>query len=180
LLELKALYPNYIGPDNAYVLLASVYRNTSATADEHAVLEELAGRDGDAIAAYRRLMELDEAAQDWEGVARNAHRMLAVNPLTPAPYRFLARAAEHLGHGEEAIAAYRGLALLDETDPAEVHYRLAKLLSETGKKDEARREVLKSLEEAPRFLESHRLLLDLIGDKGPEAKRTQQPTDAAH
>ena len=55
------------------------------------------------------------------------------------------------------------MALLDDTDPAEVHYRLAKLLSQAGKKDEARREVLKSLEEAPRFLDSHRLLLDLVG-----------------
>ena len=43
-----------------------------------------------------------------------------------------------------------------------MHYRLAKLLSQAGKQDEARREVLKSLEEAPRFLESHRLLLDLV------------------
>ena len=66
--------------------------------------------------------------------------------------------------------------MLDETDPAEVHYRLAKLLSQAGKKVEARREVLKSLEEAPRFLESHRLLLDLIGpDKGRRRARPGRP-----
>ena len=111
LLELKALYPEYIGADNAYVLLASVYRQTSAAAEEHAVLEELAQRDGDASPAYLRLMEMDEAAGNWEGVAKNAHRLLAVNPLIPAPYRYLARAAEHLDRRDEAIAAYRGLSL---------------------------------------------------------------------
>jgi hypothetical protein len=60
------------------------------------------------------------------------------------------------------VAAYRALALLDDTDPAEVHYRLAKLLHQAGKNDESRREVLRSLEEAPRFLEAHRLLLELV------------------
>jgi tetratricopeptide (TPR) repeat protein len=163
LLDLKALYPEYVGPENAYVLLASVSKQTKDSAAEQAVLEELAARDGDAVPAYLRLMEMDEAAGNWEGVAKNAQRLLAVNPLIPAPHRHLAHAAEHLDWCDEAIAAYRALSLLDDTDPAEVHFRLAKLLAKAGKNGEARREVLKSLEEAPRFLESHRLLLDLIG-----------------
>ena len=123
-------------------------------------------------------MEIDEAAQNWEGVAKNAHRLLAVNPLIPAPHRHLAHAAEHLDRRDEAIAAYRVLSLLDETDPAEVHYRLAKLLNQAGKKDEARREVLKSLEEAPRFLESHQLLLDLIGPDTATAPGAPRPLGA--
>jgi len=163
LLELKALYPEYVGPENAYVLLAAVSKQMNDSVAEHAVWEELAARDGDAAPAYLRLMQMDEAAGNWEGVARNAYRLLAVNPLIPAPHRHLAHAAEHLDRRDEAIAAYRALSLLDDTDPAEVHYRLAKLLSQAGKKDQARREVLKSLEEAPRFLASHQLLLDLIG-----------------
>jgi tetratricopeptide (TPR) repeat protein len=163
LLEMKALYPEYTGADNAYILLASVFKSTSSAAKEHAILEELAERDGDASQAFLRLMELEEAAGNWEGVAKNARRLLAVNPLIPAPHRYLSRAAEQLDRRDEAIAAYRALCLLDDTDPAELHYHLAKLLSQAGKKVEARREVLKSLEEAPRFLESHKLLLDLVG-----------------
>jgi tetratricopeptide (TPR) repeat protein len=178
LLELKALYPEYIGADNAYLMLAAVYKHTSSVAEEHSVLEELALRDGDAWPAYLRLMELDEAAGNRESVAKNADRFLAVNPLIPAPYRYLARAAEQLDRRDEAIAAYRGLSLLDDTDPSDVHYRLAKLLSQAGKKVEARREVLKSLEEAPRFLESHRLLLDLIGSDGAAVPKPGRPTNA--
>ena len=67
--RVKALYPDYVGPDNPYLLLAIVYRRLSDPAAEHKVLEELAMRDGDAIPAYLRLMELDEAAGDWRGVA---------------------------------------------------------------------------------------------------------------
>jgi tetratricopeptide (TPR) repeat protein len=162
LLKLQALFPDYVGPENAYMMLAAVYKHSADAKAEHAVLEELAKRDGDAIPAYQRLMELDEAAGDWDGVARNANRFLAVNPLVPEPYRRLARAAESLGRRNEAVAAYRALATLDDTDPAEIHFRLAKLLHQAGDRDEARREVLKSLEEAPRFLDAHQLLLDLV------------------
>jgi predicted Zn-dependent protease len=160
--QLKGLYPEYVGAENAYVLLARVYKQSSDTAAERQVLEELAARAGDAGPAYQRLMELDEAAKDWGALAKDARRLLAVNPLIPGPHRQLARAAEQLGERSEAVTAYRALALLDTTDPAEVHYRLAKLLRADGKPDEARREVLKSLEEAPRFLEAHRLLLELV------------------
>ena len=166
LLKFKALDPGYVGSENAYMLLAAVHKRLSEPSEERAVLEELARRDGDASAAYLRLMELGEAAGDWAAVARNADRLMSVNPLIPAPHRQLARASEQMGKRDEAIAAYRALSLLDETDPAEVHFRLAKLLHEAGKKDEARREVLKSLEEAPRFLDAHRLLLEVIGPEG--------------
>jgi tetratricopeptide (TPR) repeat protein len=163
--RLKRLYPEYVGAENAYMLLAAVYKKTSDPAGERAILEELATRDGNASPAYLRLMELDEQASDWKKLARDARRLMAVNPLIVAPHRALARAAERLGERDEAVASYRAVAILDETDPAEVHYRLAKLLSQAGKRDEARLEVLKSLEEAPRFLDAHRLLLELNGDR---------------
>ena len=67
LLKFKALDPDYVGAENAYVLLAAVHKRLSEPAEERAVLEELAARDGDASAAYLRLMELDEAAGDWAG-----------------------------------------------------------------------------------------------------------------
>jgi tetratricopeptide (TPR) repeat protein len=171
---LKELYPEYVGAGNAYVLLASVYRRTGRAAEEHAILEELAARDGDAAPAYLRLLELDAAAGDWPNLEKNARRLLAVNPLIPTPHRQLAHASERLGNHAEAIAAYRALVLLDQTDPAEVHYRLARLLHQTGKAKEARREVLKALEEAPRFQEAHRLLLELVESKSESKPENPQ------
>jgi tetratricopeptide (TPR) repeat protein len=167
--QLKKFYPEYVGPENAYMLLATVSRQTSDRSAEHAVLEELAGRDGDASPAYLRLIELDLAAGNWKGLATNARRLLAVNPLVPSPHRALARATEELGERDEAVAAYRALAVCDDTDPAALHYHLARLLQQGGKNDEARREVLKSLEEAPRFLDAHRLLLELTDRRNSAA-----------
>lgn len=174
LLRLKATYPEYVGPDNPYMLLATVHRRLSDPEAERAVLAELLARDADAVPALLRRMELDEAAGDWDALAADARRMLGVNPLVPAPHRGLARAAERLGDRGEAIASYRALALMDDPDPAEVHYRLARLLRDDGREAEARREALKSLEEAPRFLDAHRLLLELA-DPDPPPPRPEDP-----
>lgn len=162
LTKYQALDPDYVGEENAYMLLAEVHKRKGDAAAERAALEELASRDGDATPVFQRLVDLATAAGDWEAVAANARRLLAVNPLVPAPYRSLADAAERLGRRDEAIAAGRALVVLDEADPAGVHHRLARLLAAAGRRDEARREALKALEDAPRFLDAHRLLLELV------------------
>lgn len=166
---LKALYPEYVGPDNAYVLLALTYQKTSKPTEEAAALEEWAKRDSDATAAHQRLIELCETGGDWAGAARNARRWLAVNPLTPLPHRALAKAAERLKERDEAMTAYRAVLTFGVPDAADVHYRLAVLHEQGGERDKARREVLKALEDAPRNREAHELLLKLAdpADKKP-------------
>ncbi len=161
---LRPLVPDDAGPDSVYRSLAVVQRNLGDVAAERAALAELVRLDGDATDAFARLAELDEAAGDWPAVAADARRLLAVNPLIPSPHRLLARAAERTGDPAAAVAAYRAVAVLDDTDPADLHFRIASLLRQVGKNDEARREVLKSLEEAPRFLAAHELLLELVSD----------------
>jgi len=160
--KLKELYPEYLGSDNAYEMLSAAYRMTAEPAKERAVLEEWAVRESAAGPAYTRLAELAEKEGDWRNAAKNAKRQLAVNPLIPGPYRVLARASEELGDRQDSIAAYRALLRLGEPDEANIHYRLAILLKKTGERDAAKRELLRSLEIAPRFLEAHQLLLELI------------------
>jgi hypothetical protein len=55
---------------------------------------------------------------------------------------------------------------LDPEDPSEVHYRLARQLHKLGE-PEAHRQVLQALEEAPRFRDAQRLLLELNRAKTP-------------
>jgi tetratricopeptide (TPR) repeat protein len=159
--HLRDIFPNDIQPQNAYDLLAVAYRGLADVEAEREALEALASRDDSAIDAYLRLMEIAESKQDWEAVAKNAHRMLAVNPLVAAPHRYLAKAAANLNRRDEAIRANEALLKFDTTDVAETHYRLATLLREDSKADAARRHALMALEEAPRYLAAHKLLLEL-------------------
>src|SRR5438874_879872 len=105
-------------------------------------------------------MELDSAGGNWPEVKQNALRYLAVNPLVPAPYRYLADAAHHMGAVKEGMAACQALVQLDPPDPAETHYRLASFLYEAGEPT-AKRHVLQALEEAPRYHDALRLLLQI-------------------
>jgi tetratricopeptide (TPR) repeat protein len=161
--RLKDVYPDGMEAESCYAIMAAAHRGLGDAAEERGALEELAARDSDAAPAYLRLMEIGEGEGNWESVAQNARRMLAVNPLVAAPHRYLARAAEKLGHRDEAIRAYKALLLFDTTDAAETHFRLAQLLRDADNRAEAKRHVLQALEEAPRFLEAHRLLLELAG-----------------
>ncbi len=161
LVRLIALYPTQTGPECAYALLGAAHRQMGETNQEREVLGKLAPLESDDTATFLRLMELDAAVQDWPGVAENAERFLAVNPLVPQPYRFLAQAAEESGKRESAIRAYERLLLLDAPDPAEEYYRLARLLDEKGDARGAKRQALQALEEAPRFTAALRLLLKL-------------------
>ena len=152
------LYPNQSGANNAYALLAAVHRGLNESEQERAALEKWAAQSADALDAYSRLLELAQNDQDWKSVEQNAERFIAVNPLVPQPYRFLASASEKLGETNQAIGAYQKLLLLDPADPADVHYHLAELLS-LNNDPAAKRHVLQALEEAPRFRDAHRLLL---------------------
>jgi tetratricopeptide (TPR) repeat protein len=159
--RLIELFPGHIGPSSAYGLLARTHRELEESDREREVLAAWSARDDEAVDAYRRLMELGEAAEDWETVWENAERFLAVNPLIPLPYRYRAVAAEALGRPASAAASFRAVLHLDPANPAAVHYALARVLHAMGEDPEARRQVLLALEDAPRFREALALLLEL-------------------
>ncbi|TWT33919.1 tetratricopeptide repeat protein [Posidoniimonas corsicana] len=173
--RLRELYPEYTGAGNAYTLLSQSYHELNDEASEREALEALAARDSEATGAFFRLAEMAEQNQDWGAVLQNAERLLAVDPLTPIPHRYLARAADALEQPTSAIAAYRALLEFETSDPVNAHYRLATLLQDEGRRDEARREVLLALEDAPRFLDAHKLLLELV-DMNDEAPSTDAPS----
>ena len=112
-------------------------------------------------------------------MSENAERFLAVNPLLPQPYRLLARASEQLGRSAPGIRSYEKLLLMDPPDPADVHYQLARLLHQKGDSAPAKRQVLQALEEAPRYPNALKLLLEIEGTNAPAATRSPEPTPAS-
>jgi tetratricopeptide (TPR) repeat protein len=146
------------------------------TDQQRRALEQLAARQGDAIDAYLRLMELAAQVPDGEATIAYARQLMAVDPLHKAAHRLVVEAAEQVGDRSLAIESSRALLLMDPADPARVHYRLARLLEQTGDRPSARRHVLQALEEAPRFRDAHRLLLRLVGSSPAEREETDRRT----
>jgi len=168
--KLIQFFPGNTGADNAYWLLGEAHRGLNETNAERLVLTTLANLEADDVDTYSRLMELSAIAKDWGAIATNAERYIAVNPLAAAPYRHLAQASEALGRRDTAISACKTMLLLDPPDPAGAHFQLARLLHE-NRDPAAKRHLLQALEEAPRFREGHRLLLEM--------KKTSEPTNTA-
>lgn len=153
--------------NNAYLLLAEAYQKLEDPAKEREILLRVAQLSGSAVDTFGRLMELGTQARDWPLVERHARNFLAVNPLLTYPHQNLGRSCEAQDKAADAINAYRKLLQLDPADPADVHFRLGRLL----KKEDAetsRLHILKALEEAPRFRAAHKLLLEFPQKKEDE------------
>ena len=171
---LEALADSYHGEsraENPLWLLAAVQRNLKETNAELATLEKFAKQESDFVNLPLRLIELSEDRKDWAAMTKHAERLLAINPLLSSPHRALAQAGVAQGRNDQAIGAYRKLLLLDPPNPAEVHFELARLLNARGdSKDDARHHALQALEEAPRFREAQRLLLEIVGSASGPSK----------
>jgi len=161
--KLIALYPQYAGEDNAYRLLAEVHRQLGETEQEKEVLGRLAMISSDAIYAYGRLVEIATEKEDWQSVLKYGEKYMSVYPMLAQLHWQLGRAAEELGRDEQAIQSYRCLLMLDPADPADVNYRLGRLLLAKDPAG-AKRHVLLALAEAPRFRQAHRLLLKIMDE----------------
>ena len=177
LLKLKSLYPQFTDGGNPYEQLAAVYRKLEKPAEEKAILEEFAKLEADGVPANLRLAEIHTEAGEWSKLGLAAKRLLAVDPLLKQAHQAAALAAEKQNKTGEAIAALARLAVLEPDDPADVHFRLATALHAQGRKVEAKRQVLKALEEAPRYRAAHRLLLKIVAER-PNQQVTEKTVAA--
>jgi tetratricopeptide (TPR) repeat protein len=178
--KLITLYPQDTGDDNAYRLLAEAHQQLGETQQEKDVLGRLAMISSDAAYAYGRLVEIAMEEGDWRSVVRYGEKYMAVYPMPAQLHWQLGRASEELGRDEQAIESYRRLLLLDPTDPADVNYRLGRLLQYKDPAG-AKRHVLLALAEAPRFRQAHSLLLRIMNESREPAaaesnKQNEQPT----
>ncbi len=165
--KITSHFPIQPGNEVAPRLTAQAWRGLGNLEEERKILEAIARTDHEAPDVYLQLVALDLEDERWDSLHLNLQRLLAVNPLIPQSYRYLARSSEAMGETDRAIGAYQTLLQLDPGDPAEVHYQLARLLHEK-ESPQAHRHVLQALEEAPRFRAAYRLLHSIT------ARETQQ------
>jgi tetratricopeptide (TPR) repeat protein len=174
LAQMQSLYPDDETSSGALSMLAEVHRELKDTVAERAALERLAQLADDDVETLTRLIELATKAEDWPAVQKYALRWLGVNPLSGAPHRAAAAAAEALGERQLAIDSYRAQLLLSPFDPAEIHLKLATLLQQAGELAAAKRHALLALEETPRFRAAYARLLAIVEQMEQNKKSTNE------
>jgi tetratricopeptide (TPR) repeat protein len=100
---------------------------------------------------------------DLPGAVSALERAILVNPYEIALHQRLADLATQLQRRDVAVRERRAVVALNPVDRADAHFRLARALLDAGQRDEARREVLRSLEAAPNYELAQDLLLELRG-----------------
>jgi tetratricopeptide (TPR) repeat protein len=178
LTKIIEIYPQNDGKNNPYILLAEVYRNLKQTQNETETLAKLADISSDALPIYNKLMEIYSAQKNWQGVIKNGEKAFAVYPMTEKLHQQLGLANEELGNNKQAIESYQRLVQLDPMDPVDVHYRLARLMTDNNPK-EAKKHILTALADAPRFRDGYSLLLKIIEKEGrlAKVKETNEPNE---
>ncbi|HEX7035823.1 MAG TPA: tetratricopeptide repeat protein [Pseudomonadales bacterium] len=160
-----ALYPEYVQGDSAYLPLA---RAAEALGRDELLDRTLGayfdagGRDPWALRRYAaRLQQTgggEQALAVWDALVRT----LPLDGDLRAEYGDrLAAAGRHV----DALAAYRAALALGPHDRAHAHLRVARAELNLGHVEDARREVLRALELAPRYDAALDLLLELNGER---------------
>ncbi len=171
--KLIELYPDNVGTNSAYIILSQVYQKLGQTEQEKQILNKFCEYSSDSIYAYTRLMEIAIDANNWDEVAKNCEKYLAINPHVISIHLELSTANEKLGRDEPAIAGYKRLLKLDYPDQADINFRIGRLLENKDLKA-AKRYVLSALAEAPRYIDAQKLLLKIIEKEQESQPKTNE------
>lgn len=154
--KIIAAEPDNREPFNPYMSLALACRGLGDEAGERAALQKLLSIDSNASDAAARLLEIGGTMSAAERAA-HGDQMLQTNPFQEKAYRTLATAAKESGDERRTREALESLLALEPRDAGRLHYELAGLLRKSDPVA-SRRQVLKALEENPRFQAALELL----------------------
>lgn len=160
LLRLIELFPEDESAAGARKLLADLYRRQTRAEDEKAVLTDHVAVTADDIDAAIRLMELSCQKEDWSAACAAGRMALAIDPARGPVLRQLADAADRAQQPDLAIQCFRALLELEAVRAPVWRLQIARLIRRDDAQ-EARRQLLLALAEAPRFREAHQLLLEV-------------------
>lgn len=156
------LFPTLGGKDSPYALLADLYLKGGRTGEAIRILERwwrVAPRFPENAVQLARLLAAEGRREE---AARYLQEAMFIDPLTPETHRLLGDLYLELDRPREAAAEFTILLGLDDVDPAQAHYDLARALHRAGDREGARRQVLLSLEIAPGYREAQKLLLEIV------------------
>ncbi|MCA9200539.1 MAG: hypothetical protein KDA87_23530, partial [Planctomycetales bacterium] len=173
--RLHQAYPQDPTSGNATLQLAKLYGEIDDVDSQRKMLQAAVDLDADNVGSLQALAELQAAGQDWPALAETCERIIAVNPFLSQPHTYLATAAQATDRPDLAVLALQAKVQLDPVDPAGNYFALADSLTKAGRTKEAKRQVLKALELAPRYFEAQQLLLNLSSSDEQSSIESSEP-----
>jgi tetratricopeptide (TPR) repeat protein len=157
-----AMYPEYSDDNNAYEPLAEAYLKKGDKAAATDVLKKYLSWSETAFTSYVKLSELLQESGDKAGAAKALEGAMYVRPTDLGGHARLGTYLLDLKQYSGAAREYETMLALKTPDRATTYYFLAQSFLGQGKKAEARKAVLNSLDIAPSYEPAQKLLVEIL------------------
>jgi cellulose synthase operon protein C len=160
-INIRNYYPEYVGSNSNYELLAQAYlaKNDKTAAVES--LERYRDEGGTNTAALKQLAGLEQEVGKSDQAENTLKKLNYLYPEDEEIHRRLGKLLLASGDAKGAVREFQALLSLNPSDTAESHYLLATALNAAHRTDEAKDQVVLALEAAPGFKPAQQLLIQL-------------------
>jgi cellulose synthase operon protein C len=155
------LFPFYTGDGNGYEAMAAIYEKLGDKPAAASALDGLVKLDENNVTALRRLAQLRIDANDKAKALDALSQSFYIDPFDALSHTRAGNLALELNQNERAAHEYEVALAMNPPNVAEANYNLARAYLASGKVNEARRAVMRSLEAAPQYDKAQELLLKI-------------------
>jgi tetratricopeptide (TPR) repeat protein len=161
------LVPMATGDDNPHLQIAQIAIERKDLPRAIASLESVMKYDFDNVDVARELVKVmrDGKVTDAARLQPVYERITAVDPFDGDAHAALGRLAMQRGDWETAVRAFNAVVALKPVDQAGAYTDLAESYLKSGRRAEARKQVLAALEIAPSYQRAQDLLLSIAEAK---------------
>jgi tetratricopeptide (TPR) repeat protein len=155
------IFPDFVGGQSAYEAVAEAFAARGDKENARKQLEqyaEVGGRNPDTLL---KLANWQQAAGARKDAIRTLERLIYVYPIGEKLHQTLGDLYLAEGNVPNAIREYGAVVASKPVDPAGAHYNLARALHSAKRTEEAKEQLLLSLEVAPGFKPAQKLLLEM-------------------
>src|SRR5688572_19752504 len=160
--EAVDMYPEYSDDGNAWEPLAEAYLKKGNKAAATDTLKKYLNYSELSFPSYIKLAELMEESGDKAGAAKALEGAMYVRPMDLKGHSKLGQMLLELKQYSGAAREYETMIALKTPDRATAYYLLAQSYLGAGKRAEARRAVLSSLDIAPSYEPAQNLLVEIL------------------
>jgi tetratricopeptide (TPR) repeat protein len=156
------MYPEYSDDENAWEPLADAYLKKGDKPGATDTLKKYLSYSELSFPSYMKLAELLEESGDKAGAAKALEGAMYVRPMELKGHTKLGSLLLELRQYPSAAREYETLIALKTPDRATAYYLLAQSYLGEGKRAEARKAVLNSLDIAPSYEPAQKLLVEIL------------------
>jgi tetratricopeptide (TPR) repeat protein len=158
---IRDYYPDYVEPGSVYELMADAYEAKGDKTAARNELEKYSQVGGRSPLLIKRLATFEEEAGEPKKAAATLDRLNYIYPEDPELHKRLGDLWLAQNNLTGAIREYQAVLASKPLDQAGAHFELANALRKANRLDDAREQVLQSLEAAPGYKPAQRLLLEI-------------------